>query len=123
MGNPHAVSWVDDVASWPLEDLGPQVERHASFPARTNAEFVEVISSTEVRQRTWERGCGETLACGTGACAVVVAGALTGRTGRDVLVHLRGGDLKIRWDEKDHVLQRGPAVVVFEGSWPLEKTS
>ncbi len=117
MGNPHAVTFVDDVDAFPLERYGPAVERHASFPRRTNAEFVEVVSPTELRQRTWERGCGETLACGTGACAVVVAAAATGRTKRDVVVHLRGGDLEVRWTKDDHVLLTGPAVEVFEGTW------
>ena len=119
MGNPHAVSFVSDVEGWPLERVGPLVENHEAFPSRTNAEFVEVVSPTEVRQRTWERGCGETLACGTGACAVVVAGVLTDRTEREVRVRLRGGDLMVRWDERGHVLKRGPAVEVFEGNWPL----
>jgi diaminopimelate epimerase len=118
MGNPHAVTWVDDVAAYPVEAVGRAVERHASFPRRTNVEFVEVLGPDEVRQRTWERGCGETLACGTGACAVAVAGALTRRTGRSVLVHLSGGDLKVTWREDDHVVKRGPAVEVFEGVWP-----
>ena len=118
MGNPHAVSWVDDVETWPLEDVGPGVEHHASFPNRTNAEFVQIISPDEVVQRTWERGCGETLACGTGACAVVVAGVETGRLAREVLVHLRGGDLEIRYGEDGHVWKTGPAVQVFEGTWP-----
>ena len=118
MGNPHAVSWVDDVDAWPLEEVGRLVEHHASFPKRTNAEFVEVLSRSEVRQRTWERGCGETLACGTGACAVVVAGVETGRLAREVLVHLRGGDLEIRYGEDGHVWKTGPAVEVFQGTWP-----
>jgi diaminopimelate epimerase len=120
MGNPHAVSWVDDVDAYPVETVGPQVERHAAFPRRTNAEFVQVLSRGEVRQRTWERGCGETLGCGTGACAVGVAGALTGRTDRDLVVHLRGGDLRIVWGEDDHVRMTGPAVEVFQGLWPAE---
>lgn len=121
MGNPHAVAFVDDVDAVDLAALGPRVERHAAFPRRTNTEVVQVVSRGEVRQRTWERGCGETQACGTGACAVVVAGVLTGRTDREVLVHLRGGDLRVRWEDEDEggqVRLRGPAVEVFRGTWP-----
>lgn len=119
MGNPHAVTYVDSTAAAPVATLGPLVERHAAFPRRTNAHFVEVLGPTEVRQRTWERGCGETHACGTGACAVAVAGVLTGRTGRDLTLHLLGGDLHVRWPEGGHVLLTGPCVEVFEGRWPL----
>ena len=121
MGNPHAVTFVPDVGAVDLVGLGSRVERHAVFPNRTNAEFVEVISRGEVLQRTWERGCGETEACGTGACAVAVAGVLTGRTDRELLVHLRGGDLRVTWEEEaegGQVRMRGPAVEVFEGTWP-----
>ncbi|MCP3694138.1 MAG: diaminopimelate epimerase, partial [Planctomycetaceae bacterium] len=90
------------------------------FPARVNVEFVEVLSSTEVRQRTWERGSGETWACGTGACAVCVAGVLTGKTEREILNHLIGGDLQLHWAEEDqHVYMTGPATEVFQGEWPL----
>jgi diaminopimelate epimerase len=120
LGNPHVVAFVADVDAAPLERLGPRVEHHEAFPRRTNLELVEVLSRDEVRQRTWERGCGETLACGTGACAVAVAGALTGRTDRALLVHLRGGDLRVEWRDDDHVLLSGPAVEVFRGVWPLE---
>lgn len=118
MGNPHVVVWVDDVEAFPVGGTGPLLERHDAFPRRTNAEFVEVVSRTEVKQRTWERGVGETLACGTGACAVVVAGVLAGRTDREILVHLRGGDLGVAWDDDGRVRLRGPAVEVFEGVWP-----
>jgi len=121
MGNPHVVTFVNDVDAVDLPAIGPRVERHASFPNRTNTEFVEVLSRGELRQRTWERGCGETLACGTGACAVAVAGVLTGRTDRDVLIHLRGGDLRVAWEEEDaggQVRLGGPAVEVFTGTWP-----
>jgi diaminopimelate epimerase len=119
MGNPHAVTYVESAANAPVATLGPLVEHHASFPRRTNAHFVEVLGPAEVRQRTWERGCGETHACGTGACAVAVAGVLTGRTGRDLTLHLLGGDLHVRWPEGGHVLLTGPCVEVFEGRWPL----
>jgi diaminopimelate epimerase len=118
MGNPHCVTFVDDVASFPVERYGPLIENHASFPRRTNVEFVEVRSRSEVVQRTWERGAGETWACGTGASAVCVAGVLTGRTDRRVLVHLRGGDLVVEWPEGGSVRKTGPAVVVFDGTWP-----
>ena len=101
------------------ETVGPRVENHPSFPRRTNTHFVQIVSPKEVRMRTWERGCGETLACGTGACAVTVAGVLGGRTERDLLLHVRGGDLRVRWDEKsDHVYLTGPAVEVFTGTLP-----
>ena len=119
MGNPHCVTYVDDVASFPVERYGPLLEHHPVFPRRANVEFVEVVSRREVVQRTWERGAGETWACGTGASAVGVAGVLTGRTDREVLVHLRGGDLRIAWPEGGHVRKTGPAVAVFDGTWPI----
>jgi diaminopimelate epimerase len=118
MGNPHCVTYVDDVKAFPVERYGPLIETHLGFPRRTNVEFVQVVSRGEVIQRTWERGAGETWACGTGASAVGVAGVLTGRTDRAILVHLRGGDLHIAWPEGQGVRKTGPAVVVFEGSWP-----
>jgi diaminopimelate epimerase len=120
MGNPHAVIWVDAVRDAPVVDVGPLVEHHDVFPSRTNTEFVEVVSRTEVRQRTWERGCGETLACGTGACAVAVAGVLADRTEREILIHLEGGDLNVAWESEEaggQVRMRGPAVEVFDGTW------
>jgi len=120
MGNPHVVTYVEDVAAFPVERYGPPIEVHRSFPRRTNAHFVEVRSRGEVVQRTWERGAGETWACGTGASAVCVAGVLTGRTDRRVLVHLRGGDLRIEWPEGGSVRMTGPAVNVYEGTWPLD---
>ncbi len=118
MGNPHCVTYVDDVAAFPVERYGPLLETHAVFPRRANIEFVQIVGRGEVIQRTWERGAGETWACGTGASAVGVAGVLTGRTDRDVTVHLRGGDLRIRWAPEGHVFKTGPAVVVFDGEWP-----
>jgi diaminopimelate epimerase len=117
MGNPHCVIFVDNVAEFPVEKYGPAVERHPLFPNRTNVEFVEAVSETEVRQRTWERGAGETLACGTGASAVTVAGVLTGRTGRTVLNHLTGGDLELEFAADGHVYMTGPAVQVFTGEY------
>jgi diaminopimelate epimerase len=119
MGNPHCVVFVDDPTDDWVLGTGPQVEANALFPSRTNVEFVRVISPTEVRQRTWERGSGETLACGTGASAVCVAGVLTGRTERTILNHLLGGDLELEWNEEDNrVYMTGPAVEVFSGDWP-----
>lgn len=115
MGNPHCVIFVDDAVAFPVDKYGPVIENHALFPRRTNVEFVQVLSPTEVRQRTWERGAGETLACGTGASAVAVAGVLTGRTGRAILNHLSGGDLEMEWAEDGSVYMTGPAVQVFEG--------
>jgi diaminopimelate epimerase len=117
MGNPHCVTFVDKPTDDWVLGIGPQVEIDAHFPNRVNAEFVEVLSRAEVRMRVWERGSGETLACGTGACAVCVAAALSGRTGRTVLVHLPGGDLELHWADDDHVYLTGPAVEVFHGQW------
>ena len=117
MGNPHAVAFVDQLTDHWVLDVGPKIEVDAHFPNRTNAEFVEVISPTEVRMRVWERGSGETLACGTGATAVCVAGALAGRTGRKILAHLPGGDLELDWADDNHAYMTGPAVEVFSGQW------
>ncbi len=119
MGNPHCVIFVEQTTDELVLGIGPKIERHACFPKRVNVEFCKVISPTEVRQRTWERGSGETWACGTGASAVCVAGVLTGRTGRRVLIHLRGGDLELEWDQStNHVFMTGPATEVFSGEWP-----
>ena len=116
MGNPHAVIFVDDVKNYPIEAVGPLVESHLAFPRRINTEFIEVLSDREINFRVWERGAGETLACGTGASAAVVACVLNGKTGRRVLVHLPGGDLDIEWSESDnHVYMTGAAAEVFEG--------
>jgi len=119
MGNPHAVIFVDKATDEWVHRVGPVVEHDPHFPNRVNVEFVEVLSRSVVRQRTWERGSGETLACGSGACAVCVAGALTGRTDREVTVHLLGGDLEIQWNTEDnHVNMTGPAEEVYSGDWP-----
>jgi diaminopimelate epimerase len=115
MGNPHCVIFVDNVAAFPVSEYGRHIERHALFPNRTNVEFVRVISRTEVKQRTWERGAGETLACGTGAAAVAVAGVLNGLTDRKIVNHLLGGDLEMEWAESGEVLMTGPAVETFSG--------
>lgn len=117
-GNPHAVIFVDDVANFPLERFGPLFETHPSFPRRANIHFAQVLGPGEVRMRTWERGSGVTLACGTGACAVCVAGVLTGRTDRRILAHLPGGDLELEWPAADaSVFMTGPATEVFSGEW------
>jgi diaminopimelate epimerase len=118
MGNPHAVAYVDDVETFPVETLGPILERHPAFPRRVNVHFVTAIGPGEVRMRTWERGSGITLACGTGACAVCVAGVLTGKTGRTILAHLPGGDLELEWPgDGQSVFMTGPATEVFSGVW------
>ena len=119
MGNPHAVFFVNDVDSINLARFGPLIERHVMFPERTNVHFVEVLGPHEVRVRTWERGSGITLACGTGASAVCVAGVLASKADRAILAHLPGGDLQLLWSEDDnHVYMLGPATEVFEGCWP-----
>ncbi|MEE8155951.1 MAG: diaminopimelate epimerase [Phycisphaerales bacterium] len=119
MGNPHAVIFVDDVARIDLAHIGSRIETHPAFPQRINVHFVQVTSLGEVTMRSWERGSGATQACGTGACAVGVAGVVAGRTDRKLLVHLPGGDLQLNWDERtNHVFMTGPAVEVFTGDWP-----
>ena len=116
MGNPHAVVWVEDTKNLNLEKIGPFFENHPMFPERVNTEFVQVLNDGEVNMRVWERGSGETLACGTGACATAVACALNGKTKEEVLVHLLGGDLQIRWDKaSNHVFMTGAAEEVFSG--------
>jgi diaminopimelate epimerase len=121
MGNPHVVIYCDHVADVPLTQIGPVVERHAWFPQRINVHFVEVHSPRDVTMRTWERGSGITLACGTGASAVCVAGVLTERTERKLLAHLPGGDLELEWNaDNNHVYMTGPAVEVFCGEWKDE---
>ena len=116
MGNPHAVVFVDSTADFPLEQIGPHFENHERFPRRTNTEFVEVVSPEYVKMRVWERGTGETLACGTGCCATAAACVLNGKTGRKVTVEVLGGALTIEWDEKtNHIFMTGPAEFVFNG--------
>lgn len=117
MGNPHGVVFVDRIEDVDFDRLGPELERHHIWPDRANIEFLEIISPDEARMRVWERGTGETLACGTGACASAVAAALTGRCGRRITIHLRGGDLSIEWAENGHVLMTGSATEVFEGNY------
>jgi len=118
LGNPHVVVFVDDLDGVDLATEGPLLERAPQFPERVNAHFARVDSPTHVTVRTWERGSGATRACGTGACAVCVAGAVTGRTERAITVTLPGGDLHIEWSDEDRVFMTGPAVEVFTGDWP-----
>ncbi len=118
MGNPHCVVFVEELTDELVRKWGPLIENSIYFPARVNVEFVKVVSRTEVIQRTWERGSGETLACGTGASAVCVAGVLAGRTERKILNHLTGGDLELEWNaDSNHVFKTGPATEVFQGTW------
>lgn len=120
MGNPHAVVFVDRVAELELAKIGPDYENHPLFPERTNTEFVEVLDEKTLKMRVWERGAGETLACGTGACASLVASVLCGKCGRKATLKLLGGDLDIEWDqETNHVFMTGPAEFVFDGEIEL----
>ncbi len=119
MGNPHCITYVERLSDDWVLGWGPKIEHDPHFPNRVNAEFVEIISPGEIRMRVWERGSGETRACGTGACAVCVAGVLSGRSEREILAHLPGGDLRLVWGEDtNHVFMTGPAEEVFSGDWP-----
>ncbi len=119
MGNPHCVTFVEDVERCPVEKIGPQIENHPSFPARTNVEFAQIVGPHEIKVRTWERGVGETLACGTGSCASVVAASLNEKAARRATVHLTGGDLLIEWAGNNRLFMTGPAEEVFEGKIDL----
>jgi diaminopimelate epimerase len=120
MGNPHAVVFVEDPDLAPVAELGPRIEHHPAFPKRVNVEFVTPVSRARIRQRTWERGSGETLACGSGACAVAVVSMLKGAVDRKVAIELRGGELFIEWaGAGSHVFMTGPAAEVYTGSFPL----
>ena len=122
MGNPHAVVFLDDMENLKIEEIGPRFEQHERFPDRVNTEFVERIDRKNLKMRVWERGSGETMACGTGACATAVAAILNGYAERDVTVHLLGGDLEISWDETDNcVYMTGPAATVFTGEFDPEE--
>ncbi len=121
MGNPHCVIVVNDTKSFPVSYYGPLIENHQLFPNRTNVEFIEIISRQEINMRVWERGAGETMACGTGASASAVISALRGLTDREVTVHLLGGDLHIEWAQDNHVYMTGPATAVFDGTINLPK--
>jgi diaminopimelate epimerase len=115
MGNPHTIIVVDDVSNFPVPYYGPLIENHQLFPRKTNVEFIEVLNTSEIKMRVWERGSGETMACGTGASAAAVASNIKGLTGKKVVVHLLGGDLFIEWASDNHVYMTGPAMEVFEG--------
>ncbi|MDO9289540.1 MAG: diaminopimelate epimerase [Thermodesulfovibrionales bacterium] len=120
MGNPHAVIFVDNVADFPVTYYGPLLEKHKLFPKKTNVEFIESLNSSEIKMRVWERGSGETMACGTGASAAAVASNLKGLTGKNVTVRLAGGDLFIEWATNNHVYMTGPATEVFTGEINIE---
>lgn len=115
MGNPHAVTFVQDLENIPIEKIGPMIENNPIFPNRTNVEFAQVIDKNNIKVRVWERGVGETFACGTGACAAVVAGGINGYTDENVSVNLLGGELKIEWGKDNHIYMQGPATTVYEG--------
>ncbi|WP_437224601.1 diaminopimelate epimerase [Planctomicrobium sp. SH661] len=119
MGNPHCITFVPEINDEWVLGIGPQIEKHPAFPRRVNAEFIKIISPREMQMRVWERGSGETLACGTGACAAAVAAVLNGLTERTVLCHLPGGDLTLEWAESGEVFMTGPATEVFQGEWTL----
>ena len=115
IGNPHCIIFVDKIKDDHIFRIGPKIETHHLFPKKVNVEFIELISDNELNMRVWERGSGETLACGTGASAVCVASALIGNTKRKVLIHLLGGDLELEWAVDNHVYKTGPAKISFEG--------
>ncbi len=121
MGNPHCVIFVDDVEIAPVHELGPVIENHAAFPRKTNVEFAHVLDDRHIRLRVWERGVGETLACGTGACATAVAAVLAGKAARELTVELPGGELEINWAQDGRVLMTGPAEEVFSGTMTIEE--
>lgn len=122
MGNPHAVVFVEDVDTFQVEQVGLEFEKNSIFPEQVNIEFIQIIDTKNIKMRVWERGSGETLACGTGACASVVAGVLNGLIEEEVTVHLLGGDLEIFYDqERNSVIMKGPATVVFTGEIDLSK--
>jgi diaminopimelate epimerase len=123
MGNPHGVCFVDDVGEFPLCDIGPRVEHHELFPRRVNFEIAHVVSRREIDARVWERGAGETLSCGTGACAIAVAARLHDYVDSPVDIRLPGGTLSVKWDRKGSVYLTGPAELVFTGDWPDRKPS
>lgn len=115
MGNPHCITFVNDVQSISVDEIGRKIENHPLFPEKTNVEFIQVLNKQEINFRVWERGVGETLACGTGACAALVASVLNKKTDREAIIHLPGGDLDIQWADDGHVYMTGPAELVFKG--------
>ena len=119
MGNPHCIVFVDDVQSIQVDEIGPKIENHPFFPEKTNAEFIQIINNKELNFRVWERGVGETLACGTGACAALVAAVLNKKTDQEATIHLPGGDLDIRWADDKHIYMTGPAELAFRGEMEI----
>jgi diaminopimelate epimerase len=119
MGNPHAIMWVDDVETAPVGEVGPEIEIDPAFPRHTNVEFAQMVGPSRIALRVWERGVGETLACGTGACATLVAAVLEDRCGRSAIIELPGGDLRVEWPPDGHVFMTGPAAQVFTGVFPI----
>jgi len=115
MGNPHCITFVNDVRSIPVDEIGPKIENHPFFPEKINVEFIQILNKKEINFRVWERGVGETLACGTGACAALVAAVLNKKTDREATIHLPGGGLDIQWADDGHVYMTGPAELVFRG--------
>lgn len=120
MGNPHCVIFIDDVEQFPIKEIGTLIEKNSLFPEKTNVEFIQVLNEREINFRVWERGVGETMACGTGACAAVVAGVLNKKINNEAVVHLKGGDLSIKWADDGHIYMTGPAESVFEGTVWIE---
>jgi len=119
MGNPHCIIFVDDVQSIPVDEIGPKIENHSFFPEKTNVEFIHILNRKEINFRVWERGVGETLACGTGACAALVAAVLNNKTDRKATIHLQGGDLDIQWANDGNIYMTGPAELVFRGEMTI----
>jgi diaminopimelate epimerase len=119
MGNPHAIIVVEDVSTFPVSYYGPMIETHPIFPKKTNVEFIQVLAVNAIKMRVWERGSGETMACGTGASAAAVAARIKGLTDKAVTIQLLGGDLFIEWAENNRVYMTGPAVKVFEGTFDI----
>jgi len=115
MGNPHCIIFVNNVQSIPVNEIGPKIENYPLFPEKTNVEFIQILNKQEINFRVWERGVGETLACGTGACAALVAAVLNKKTDREATIHLPGGDLDIQWADDEHIYMTGPAELVFKG--------
>ena len=119
MGNPHCITFVNDVQSISVDEIGPKIENHPLFPEKTNVEFIQVLNKQEINFRVWERGVGETLACGTGACAALVAAVLNNKTDRKATIHLPGGDLDIQWANDGNIYMAGPAELVFKGEMTI----
>ena len=119
IGNPHCITFVNDVQSISVDEIGPKIENHPLFPEKTNVEFIQVLNRKEINFRVWERGVGETLACGTGACAALVASVLNKKSERQAIIHLTGGDLDIQWADDGHVYMTGPAELVFRGEMEI----